>query len=180
MPARNSILADTCIWVEYFRTTSSLSEELRKLITEERIVTTGVVILELLQGAKTSKTKELIKETLLALPVLETTLDDWVLAGDLGQVLRLKGLTIPATDLLLAAVAQSNACAIFTTDSHFSFVADFHRYLEVGAPNSAAFYLNLGSNIFQRFFPDIQRSNLVIFHAFCDKLEGIIENGISY
>ena len=128
MTARNSILADTCVWIAYFRTTSPLSEQLKKLIQEERVVTTGAVILELLQGAKTSKTKELIKETLLALPVLETTLDDWVLAGDLGQVLRLKGLTIPATDLLLAAVAKSNACAIFTTDSHFSFVPNLDLY----------------------------------------------------
>jgi predicted nucleic acid-binding protein len=128
MTAGSRVLADTCIWVEYFRTRSPLSEELKKLITEERIVTTGVVILELLQGAKTPKAKELIKETLLALPVLETTVDDWVLAGEMGQVLRVRGLTIPATDLLLAAVAKRSDCDIFTVDSHFNSIPELHAY----------------------------------------------------
>ncbi|MBN1292945.1 MAG: PIN domain-containing protein [Candidatus Latescibacteria bacterium] len=122
------ILADTCIWIEYFRTTSSLSEELRKLIREDRIVTTGLVILELLHGVKTSESKKLIKDAMLALAFLETTLDSWIMAGDTGYTFRRKGITLPATDLLLAAVAKVNNCSIFTIDSHFKVIPNIDLY----------------------------------------------------
>lgn len=122
------ILADTCIWIEYFRTTSPISDELRKLIREDNIVTTGLVILELFQGIKTPESKELIKDTILALPFLEATRDSWIIAGEIGYTLRRKGLTLPATDLLLAAVAKINDCSIFTTDAHFKVIPDIDLY----------------------------------------------------
>ncbi len=122
------ILADTCIWIEYFRTTSPISDELRKLIREDSIVTTGLVILELFQGIKTPESKELIKDTILALPFLEATRDSWIIAGEIGYTLRRKGITLPATDLLLAAVAKINDCSIFTTDAHFKVIPDIDLY----------------------------------------------------
>ena len=122
------VLADTCIWIEYFRTRSALSEELKRLIQEGSIVTTGIVILELLHGAKSAKSKDLIKDTLLALPFLETTRDSWLLAGEIGHTLRRKGITLPATDLLMAAIAKSNRCEVFTTDGHFKKIPDLDLY----------------------------------------------------
>jgi hypothetical protein len=91
-------------------------------------VTAGVVVFELLQGIKIPADKELIKETILALPVLEATIECWVLAGETGQILRKKGITLPATDLLLAAVAKKNDCSIFTTDAHFKAISDLDLY----------------------------------------------------
>jgi hypothetical protein len=128
MAAKKKVLADTCVWIEYFRTTSPISEGLKKLIRNELAVTTGVVVLELLQGIKRPVDKELIKETILALPLLEATLECWVLAGETGHVLRKKGITLPATDLLLAAVAKKNYCSIFTTDAHFKAIPDLDLY----------------------------------------------------
>lgn len=125
---KGKILVDTCIWVEYFRTKSKISEELKSLIRKDLVLTTGVVILELLQGIKNPKSKELIKDTLLALPLLEATIDSWILAGEIGSTLRQKGITIPATDLLVAAVAKNNSCSIFTTDSHFKVIPGLVLY----------------------------------------------------
>ena len=122
------ILADTCIWIEYFRTTSPISDELRKLIREDNIVTTGLVILELFQGIKTPESKELIKDTILALPFLEATRDSWIIAGEIGYTLRRKGIILPSTDLLLAAMAKINDCSIFTIDAHFKVIPDIDLY----------------------------------------------------
>jgi len=122
------VLADTCVWIEYFRTRSALSEEVKRLIQEGSIVTTGIVVLELLHGAKRAKSKDLIKDTLLALPFLETTRDSWLLAGEIGHTLRRKGITLPATDLLMAVIAKSNGCEVFTTDGHFKQIPDLDLY----------------------------------------------------
>lgn len=121
-------MADTCIWIEYFRTTSSTSEELKRLIREDHVVTTGMVILELLHGVKTPESKQLIKDAVLSLPFLETTLDSWLVAGEIEYTLRRKGITLPATDLILAAVAKVNNCSIFTNDSHFKEIPDIDLY----------------------------------------------------
>jgi len=128
MTTGSKVLADTCIWIEFFRTTSRLSEELRKLIQQDSVVTTGVVVLELLQGIKQPESKKTIIDTILALPLLEATLDAWILAGETGYALRQKGITVPATDLLLAAVAKRNRCSIFTIDTHFQLMGDLDLY----------------------------------------------------
>jgi len=124
MSPPGGVLADTCVWIEYFRTTSKISEELKALIREGRLVTTGVVLLELIHGVRSPQTKKIIEETLLALPFLESTADTWMAAGEMGYMLRRKGITLPATDLLVAAVAKINACALFTTDSHFEHIPE--------------------------------------------------------
>lgn len=128
MTEGKKVLADTCVWIEYFRTRSTLSEELKRLIQEGSVVTTGVVILELLHGAEKAKSKDLVKDTLLALPFLDTTRDTWLLAGEIGHTLRRNGITLPATDLLMAAIAKSNGCSVFTTDGHFKKIPNLDLY----------------------------------------------------
>jgi len=128
MISTGGILADTCIWIEFFRSRSPLSEELRRLIQEGRIVIAGIVILELLQGARNEKTKKTIKEAISALPYLETTFNSWLLAGEMSFALRRQGISIPTSDILLAALARENNCSIFTTDSHLKMIPDIRLH----------------------------------------------------
>jgi predicted nucleic acid-binding protein len=61
----------------------------------------------------------LLKDSLDALPFLETTRHTWINAGRLSFDLRQKGITIPTTDLIIASLAIENHCAIYSLDSHF-------------------------------------------------------------
>jgi len=122
------ILADTCIWIEYFRGKSHFSEELRRLIQKGVLVITGPVIFELLQGAKNKKDADLIKEITRGLPLLEVTHEIWLSAGDLYFDLRRKGITIPPSDVLLAAIAIDNNWSLFTTDNHFDHIPKLRRH----------------------------------------------------
>ena len=122
------ILADTCIWIEYFRGKSLLSEELRRLIQKGGLVITGPVVFELLQGAKNKKDADLIKEVTRGLPLLEVTHKIWLSAGDLYFDLRRKGVTIPPSDVLLAAMAIDNHWSLFTTDNHFDHIPKLRRH----------------------------------------------------
>jgi predicted nucleic acid-binding protein len=122
------ILADTCIWIEYFRGKSPSSEELRRLIQKGVLVITGPVVFELLQGAKNKKDADLIKEATRGLPLLEVDHKIWLSAGDLYCDLRRKGITIPPSDVLLAAMAIENNLSLFTIDIHFDHIPKLLRH----------------------------------------------------
>ena len=122
------VIADTCIWIDYFRGRGAISSALLGLIQEGEILITGPVIYELLQGAKTKKDADLIKEATQALPRLAVTHDTWLLAGDLFFDLRRKGVTLPPSDVFLSALAIENDCFLFTRDNHFDQIPKVRRY----------------------------------------------------
>jgi predicted nucleic acid-binding protein len=122
------ILADTCIWIDYFKNKGPIPFELTRLITKGQIVIAGPVVYELLQGAKTKKDSDVIKEVIRALPILEVTQKIWLLAGDLFFDLRRNGITLPPSDVLLAAVAIENNCSLFTIDNHFDHIPKVRRH----------------------------------------------------
>lgn len=126
--ASGKIIADTCIWIEYFRGKSTCSDELKRLIQKGELVIAGPVVYELLQGAKNKKDLELIKEATRALPFLEVTHQIWLSAGDLFFELRRKGITIPPSDILLSAIAIENNCSLFTIDNHFEHIQKVRRH----------------------------------------------------
>ena len=82
----------------------------------------GPVIAELLLGIKTPNEKELLITCLNVLPMLEITDDGWIDAGNTGNLLRKKGITVPLPDLIIFSVADKNNCALFTLDKHFDII----------------------------------------------------------
>ena len=123
------VLVDTSIWIEYFnRRDSENGEALEGLLREERVAITGVVVTELLQGAKQKSEFDAILDSIVALPFLDATLNTWIEAGSLSYSLRKKGLTVPTTDVVLAGLAIENQCQLFSLDSHFDRIPGVKRY----------------------------------------------------
>jgi tRNA(fMet)-specific endonuclease VapC len=117
---KDNILADTSIWIEFFnKDHSAPGDALEQLLLEGRVLTTGIVITELLQGARVEHEFEAIRQTLTALPFLEASLATWIAAGRISFSLRRKGITIPTTDLVIGSLAIENQCSVFTLDPHF-------------------------------------------------------------
>lgn len=54
------VIADTCIWVEFFRIKSVISDRLRDLISNNFVAGVGIIIAELLQGIRTNKEREIV------------------------------------------------------------------------------------------------------------------------
>ncbi len=114
-----SVLVDTSVWVDYLRRgLSPASEELDLLLEEGRAVLCGMVALELLQGVHPYE-KTSLEELLSALPYAETFREDFQDAGELLRGLRAKGVQIPATDGLIAAVCIREGLSLLTLDGHF-------------------------------------------------------------
>jgi len=125
MNPEHPVIIDTSVWIEFFnRLDSPEGHTVETLIDAQAAVIVGPVLFELLQGAKTLKECELLKEVLQALPHIVTGHSLWEAAGTLSFDLRRKGITIPMTDCLIAATARHHCCRVFTLDHHFQHFPD--------------------------------------------------------
>ncbi|MBI2918452.1 MAG: PIN domain-containing protein [Chloroflexi bacterium] len=126
------IVADTSVWIESFRRPGSpVVREMDLLLAEGDVAITGVVLAEVLQGARSESELERLKSLLGGLPLLQDDWSTWTLAGELSYKLRHQGQGVPLTDLAVAAVCIENDCALFALDQHFQRIPGL-RLHEVG------------------------------------------------
>ena len=117
-------LVDTSVWVELFsRPSGILPAELEDL---DDVVTVLPVIQEVLQGFADERAFNLAREAMLALPVLESPLEErvFVEAARLYRLGRRAGLTIrSSTDCLIAACALRHDATVLHYDRDFDVIA---------------------------------------------------------
>jgi predicted nucleic acid-binding protein len=123
-----SLFVDTSVWsLALRRDTPGGSAEVKVLaLALERgdpIVTTGLVLQELLQGFSGPKSRSSILERFSALPLLSPDRDDHVAAAELRNRCRRNGLQIGTIDALLAHLCIRYTLTLLTTDQDFIGVA---------------------------------------------------------
>lgn len=118
-------LVDTSVWILTLRPGAKERwiEDLRRELAEAQIVTNPLIQMELLTGALSEKQYEELSETFAAIPSLEITGTVWQEASRLGFILRRKGLTVPAMDILIAASAIHYHCVLYHCDRHYILIA---------------------------------------------------------
>lgn len=116
---KDGVIVDTTILIEFFKGTEGIAGDVAALLQEKRLVITGIVLAELLQGMKNLKEELLLDDFLLAVAPLELTTDLWLKAGKLALSLRRKGITLPLTDVAIATLCIEHNLSIFTLDKHF-------------------------------------------------------------
>ncbi len=113
-------LVDTSVWVEFLRgEKSTIKKRLENLLDENRALVTGIILAELLTGIAKEKEQHFLEECFLGLPFLETTREIFATTGKMGAALRKKGITMPLSDLVIAALAKAHGLAVLTLDNHF-------------------------------------------------------------
>jgi predicted nucleic acid-binding protein len=117
-------LIDSSLWIEYLHPHGSrkVKERLKEILQREEGCCCGVIIVEVLRGAKTEKDWNVLWEALTSLPQLP--LDDAVIerASKWGYMLDRKGKTASTTDLLIASAAHKHAKLIHL-DRDFEMIA---------------------------------------------------------
>ncbi|MEW6068470.1 MAG: PIN domain-containing protein [Nitrospirota bacterium] len=124
----DGVIVDTAILIEFFKGTEGIAGDVSDLLQENRLVITGIVLAELLQGMKNLKEELLLDDFLLAVTPLEITTDIWLKAGRLALSLRRKGITLPLTDVAIAAISIEYNLSIFTLDKHFEQIPNLKIY----------------------------------------------------
>lgn len=95
----------------------------RALEAGETVVTTGLVLQELLQGFSGSKDWRAIVERFAALPLIVLDRQDHVEAANLRIHCRRRGVQIGTIDALLAQLCMRHDLTMLTTDQDFRRVA---------------------------------------------------------
>ncbi|TAN40849.1 MAG: PIN domain nuclease [Nitrospirae bacterium] len=125
--AETYILADTTVWIEYFRGNAPESV-LESLILDGKVWTCGPVLFELLQGVRSPKQKEAVKNAFEGLPYVEMSTALWEQAAEIYMSLRKSGITVPLSDLFIAVIAIEHNLAVFTLDKHFAQIPGVRLY----------------------------------------------------
>jgi predicted nucleic acid-binding protein len=129
---RSLYLLDTSAWLAFLPTRAPptpLRERIESLRNGDQVAITGMVRLELLAAISNEQEHHRRAALLDALPLLLTTEQRWSEAAWLGSQLRAQGLTIPNTDLLIAAVAMAEGATVLHQDRHFDLIAQHHGLL---------------------------------------------------
>ncbi len=125
---RQKIIVDTSIWIEYFKNNTSIADSIDAGLDKGYVYTVGPVLSELLQGVKSQKEFNMLSKVIHAIPYLDCDSKDWIDAGILSYSLRKKGITLPLTDIIIAAIAKNNHAAIYTLDKHFISIPDIELF----------------------------------------------------
>ncbi len=113
------VLVDTSVWIEFFRKHEPYHGIVTRLIDEEQVVCCGIILAELMQGAKSDKELAVLADFLQVFTFIPETAELWVAAGKLSFQLRRKGITIGLSDCYIAVAAASARLQVATLDSHF-------------------------------------------------------------
>jgi predicted nucleic acid-binding protein len=125
-------LVDTSVWISFFRGIPAIKGLLEKLIVKDEVFTTGPILYELLQGIRSPEEKGQVKEALLSTHYLEITSNDWEGAAILASSLRVKGITLPMTDILIAHLGKTRNLEILSSDPHFDQIPEImHRKVAI-------------------------------------------------
>ena len=124
------VIADTSVWIPFFnRPDSAEKMALDMLIDADDVGLVGIVLAELLQGCRTSTERTTLSEALLALRYYEVTQSTWLRTGDLSAHLLRKGVTLPLSDLVIAALAIEHECRVYSLDAHFKKIPGLRLYV---------------------------------------------------
>jgi len=129
------VLLDTSVWIDFFRKKSPVFEEVDLLIEQNRICIARLIAAELLQGAKSTKEFNILKESPDVFHLLEETADTWNQAANLSRQLRSQGYTIGLGDCYIATLAHHYRVPIWSHDKHFEIIANHlsierYRYMQ--------------------------------------------------
>jgi predicted nucleic acid-binding protein len=113
-------LVDSTVWIEFFRgKNNKMIDFVCPLIDEDRVAYNGVILSELLVGANNQKEFKFINDNFSGFKYLETDIQIYEKASQLGFRLRKGGISIPLTDLIITAHCIHHKLTLVTADSHF-------------------------------------------------------------
>jgi predicted nucleic acid-binding protein len=133
-----SLLVDTSVWSLALRRdrpqpVPEVEELIRALGGTDIVVTTGLILQELLQGAVAERTRGQIIDRFASMPLVEPTRDDYVEAAALRNVCRATGVQLGTVDALIARLAIRDGHRLLTTDRDFDHAAP-HIGLSIWRP----------------------------------------------
>jgi len=118
-------LIDTSAWIEALRVDGNpdVRAAVRDMTAEGDAVLCDMVLLELWNGGRGAAEHRMLRDLETELECVPTTEEVWRLAIETGRMCRTKGVTVPATDLLIYACASHHDLELMHVDDDFDKIA---------------------------------------------------------
>ena len=118
-------LVDTSAWIDALRPEGD--RDTRRAVDEATrdgdAVLCDMVLVELWIGARGKREQDVIARLEADLDVLPIGTEVWRAARALARTCRAAGVTVPATDLVIAACADHHRVGLIERDQHFTQIA---------------------------------------------------------
>ena len=136
-----TLLVDTSVWSLALRRDTEAEEPEVQALKDalsgaEVVVTTGLVLQELLQGFAGAKASEQIVERFSALGLIQPDREDHIAAANLRNSCRRAGVQLGTVDALIAQLCIRHEAVLLSTDQDFVHAAK-HCKLKVWSLQSA-------------------------------------------
>ena len=136
-----TLLVDTSVWSLALRRDVAVEVHEVQVLKEalagaDVVVTTGLVLQELLQGLSGAKASEQIVERFSALALIQPDREDHIAAANLRNLCRRAGVQVGTVDALIAQLCIRHELVLLSTDQDFKHAAQ-HCSLTVWSPKSA-------------------------------------------
>ena len=116
---------DSSVWIPYFREgKSTYGELLEGLIEDNRVHINGIIIAELLIGARSPAEIDRLSSALAGLKFVQSSRASFESAGRNGHALKKKGVTVPLTDVIIATDCIDHDLVLIESDKHYAVIAD--------------------------------------------------------
>ena len=119
------VLIDSSVWINLLRGSASDQDlaRMQLLLETKSAAWCGMVQLELWSGVKDPKNRKDMAKLSEVVRSLEVTSDVWNESCFIAGNARAKGITVPATDILIYACANVHKVELWHNDSHFGQLA---------------------------------------------------------
>jgi hypothetical protein len=124
------VLVDTSAWIETLRERGDAAtrDEVRELLAAGNAVLCDLVAVELWNGARSRDDQETLRLLESDLECVPTTDEVWRQARRAARLARSAGLTLPASDLVIAACARIHRLRLLHRDAHFDRLVDLEGW----------------------------------------------------
>ncbi len=119
------VLIDTSIWIAILREKSDekLAERFQRLLREGRAAWCDMIQLEIWAGVRGAEERKNLRHIQGVVYDLEVSKTVWKMAFHTADKARSKGITVPASDILIHACAHEHNAEIWHSDKHFDALA---------------------------------------------------------
>ena len=119
-------MVDTGIWIDYFRNAHKERNDLiDSFIDENRVFINGIILSELLLGARNENDFNALVSTMRGLNFVGIDQNGFELVGRNGFLLKKKGISIPLSDLIIASTCIEHNLVLIDNDKHFKTISSY-------------------------------------------------------
>jgi len=125
------ILVDSSSWIHFLRPSGDpeVRARVEDALRQGEACWCPLVRLELWNGAAGDRDRKILRDFEAVLPELSIDDDVWTSAYELARRARSSGVSVPATDILIAACARRHGADLETADADFERLATLYRTL---------------------------------------------------